>query len=341
MVDIVFGSIAQSQPIRQLVECLSSQPATGTLYVGYPIYKTVDEVIFSDALLTTAEHGVVVFDLSTPAPSGGGDLTSWVQELQDRQDQLYLLLANRLMSTPELTSRRKLAIDIRVVSFLPELPAVDLPDGVLIADHESLAGILADFGPLDSRYLKPLNAAIERITNIKPTNKRASVRRADSRGAILKLIEREIANLDVWQKKGAIEYPDGPQRIRGLAGSGKTVVLALKAAYLHARHPGWSIAVTFHTRSLYQQFQDLIRRFSFETMNDEPDWTKLRILHSWGGRSEPGLYTEIARAYGADTKDFASAKTAYGPERPFEGVCSSLLNQMRNSTEQPACSTPC
>jgi superfamily I DNA and RNA helicase len=303
MVDIVFGSIAQSQPIRQLVECLSSQPATGTLYVGYPIYKTVDEVIFSDALLTTAEHGVVVFDLSTPAPSGGGDLTSWVQELQDRQDQLYLLLANRLMSTPELTSRRKLAIDIRVVSFLPELPAVDLPDGVLIADHESLAGILADFGPLDSRYLKPLNAAIERITNIKPTNKRASVRRADSRGAILKLIEREIANLDVWQKKGAIEYPDGPQRIRGLAGSGKTVVLALKAAYLHARHPGWSIAVTFHTRSLYQQFQDLIRRFSFETMNDEPDWTKLRILHSWGGRSEPGLYTEIARAYGADTKD--------------------------------------
>jgi superfamily I DNA and RNA helicase len=334
MIDIVFKSVAQSQPIRQLVECLSSKPATGTLYVGYPIYKTADEVIFSDALLTTAEHGVVVFDLSTPAPTGAGDLTSWIQELEDRQDQLYLLLANRLMSTPELTRRRNLAIDIQVITFLPQAPAVNLPNGVLIADHESLAGVLAGFSPLDPRYLKPLNAAIERITHIKPTNKRANVRRDDSRGAILKLIEKEIANLDAWQKKGAIEYPDGPQRIRGLAGSGKTVVLALKAAYLHARHPDWSIGVTFHTRSLYQQFQDLIRRFSFETMNDEPDWKKLRILHSWGGRSEPGVYTEIARAYGAETKDFASAKIAYGSERPFEGVCSALLTQLRNSTEQ-------
>ena len=58
-----------------------------------------------------------------------------------------------------------------------------------------------------------------------------------------------------------IETVEGVQRIRGLAGSGKTVVLALKAAYLHAQHPEWKIAVTFNTRSLKGQLRQLINTF--------------------------------------------------------------------------------
>jgi superfamily I DNA and RNA helicase len=70
---------------------------------------------------------------------------------------------------------------------------------------------------------------------------------------MLKDIERNIANLDQWQKAAAIESPEGLQCIRGLAGSGKTIVLALKAAYRHSQKPEWRIAVAFHSRALYQQ----------------------------------------------------------------------------------------
>ena len=59
----------------------------------------------------------------------------------------------------------------------------------------------------------------------------------DSQGAKLKQLENSIATLDNLQSKAVIETVDGVQRIRGLAGSGKTIVLALKAAYLHAQHP--------------------------------------------------------------------------------------------------------
>lgn len=93
-------------------------------------------------------------------------------------------------------------------------------------------------------------------------------------------IEAAIANMDAWQKKAAIEFPEGPQRIRGLAGSGKTIVLAQKAAILHAKYPKWNIAVTFQTRSLYQQFRGLIERFYRELTLDDPDWSKLSILHA-------------------------------------------------------------
>lgn len=125
--------------------------------------------------------------------------------------------------------------------------------------------------------------------------KRESVSQPASKGAILRKLERESANLDQWQKRAAIESPDGPQRIRGLAGSGKTIVLALKAAYLRAQHPDWKIAITFQTRSLYQPLNDLIRRFCFEHLNDEPNLENLRVLHAWGCSEGPGMYTEIAR----------------------------------------------
>lgn len=71
-------------------------------------------------------------------------------------------------------------------------------------------------------------------------------------------------------EKAALEIVDGPQRIRGLAGSGKTIVLALKAAYLHSQFPEWDIVVTYYTRALWQQYRDLITKFVFEFSRDEP-----------------------------------------------------------------------
>ena len=68
------------------------------------------------------------------------------------------------------------------------------------------------------------------MASIKPQKKRENVKIEGSRGDTIKKNEKEIANLDHWQKKAALEIVDGTQRIRGLAGSGKTIVLALKAA---------------------------------------------------------------------------------------------------------------
>ena len=97
----------------------------------------------------------------------------------------------------------------------------------------------------------------------------------NSRGAKLKRLEDSIATLDNRQSRAVIETVNGVQRIRGLAGSGKTIVLALKAAYLHVQHPDWRIAVTFNTRSLKGQFRRLINNFSVEQAGEEP--LRLRV----------------------------------------------------------------
>lgn len=49
------------------------------------------------------------------------------------------------------------------------------------------------------------------------------------------LNEQKISQFDLEQMKASLTITDKSERIRGLAGSGKTVLLAMKAAKLHKR----------------------------------------------------------------------------------------------------------
>ena len=89
--------------------------------------------------------------------------------------------------------------------------------------YSSFQGIPAFLGglePITPEVERAVEAALQRVSTIKPAKKRAGVQ-AGTRSAMLKDIERNIANLDQWQKAAAIESPEGLQCIRGLAGSGK------------------------------------------------------------------------------------------------------------------------
>lgn len=321
MLDIVVGQTKNVFAQRQLVATLRQANLTGTLYTGYPIIASADEMIVIDAMLTCREHGLVVIDYLNPAQSvASGDL-------QARQDDLYNALQRKLLEYKPLVEKRQLSVKISVLTFAPSDDAKQL-DGT-VASPATLIGVLREFPPIDADKLKLVNAAVQRVATIKPTTKRTNVSKPDSRGSVIQRIEREIANLDQWQKKAAIESPEGPQRIRGLAGSGKTVVLALKAAYLHAANPDWTIAVTFHTRALYQQFTDLIRRFCFEHKKDEPDWTKLRVMHAWGSARRPGVYYEIAAANSLPVRDLAYSRSQFPSEVGFKGICDEVLKGLK------------
>ncbi|GHT06346.1 hypothetical protein AGMMS5026_01930 [Endomicrobiia bacterium] len=205
-----------------------------------------------------------------------------------------------------------LDVPIIIILFSPS-KSKDLDDFPIdFATKENLEEkILSLEKNLDKKYLIPLKAAIDSVKTFKPRKKRSSVTKECSKGGILKIIEKEIANLDRWQQKAALETPDAPQRIRGLAGSGKTVVLARKAAHLHGQHPDWNIAVTYNTRSLCQQIKELVRRFYYDQCEDEPNWEKIKIIPAWGGRSE-GIYSQVANYYNIQPVTFSEAKSLYG-----------------------------
>jgi superfamily I DNA and RNA helicase len=323
--DVIFGEYKDQDAVTTFVGAVRAAGIHGTLYIGYPVLTVDDEKIEFDSVLVSRDRGVIIFDLYSLVANQHDGLSDTVIE---KQEKLYAALYNRLNSFSELRSGRRLAIEITTATIHPIADKLDR-DGenqiIGISRLSELPQVNKELWPNDDQ-LSHLNAAIQRISNLKPRKKRLNVTEADSKGALIREIEKKVANLDLWQKRGSIEYVNGPQRIRGLAGSGKTVVLALKAAYLHVKRPDWNIVVTFNTRSLYQQFETLITRFVFAQISDEPDWSKLHIMHAWGGSDRTGVYKEYVNATGHGYRDFGVAARLFGYDDAFKGACDEALS---------------
>lgn len=123
-----------------------------------------------------------------------------------------------------------------------------------------------------------------------------------SRGNILQQARDRLAQLDLEQERIAKQIPPGPQRIRGIAGSGKTVLLCQKAAHIHLKYPDWNVALVFFSRSLYhpilEQIDKWLRYFSNNEVGYDPKNRNLRVLHAWGAKRQPGLYSLLCRQAG-------------------------------------------
>lgn len=274
MVSIIWGATKKPISSQRLAHFFSENvQLEGFLYIGYPVIGTPEGAFPIDALWVNQEKGVVIFNLVEGRDVEGYDL---IQD--DSANKLEAKFRNHRM----LMQGRKLKVTITPVTFSPLAAnlAVFVPDHP-ICDEGNLLETLNEI-PGDEQAFEEVLSVVQSISTIRKGKKRKPVGNENSKGAILKRLEDSIANLDNLQGHAVIETVDGVQRIRGLAGSGKTIVLALKAAYLHAQHPDWKIAVTFHTRALKGQFKRLINTFYIEQTSEEPDWENIQIINSWG-----------------------------------------------------------
>ena len=123
-----------------------------------------------------------------------------------------------------------------------------------------------------------------------------------SRLQIIRQVRSRLNQLDLQQEQISKQIPPGMQRIRGIAGSGKTVILCQKAALMSVRYPQWQIALVFFSRSLYdsitQQVDRWIRHFTQDSLGYDPN-SGLKILHAWGSKQQPGFYSTVCKAAGA------------------------------------------
>lgn len=322
MIDTVWGSTKKPAAARQLAEALSHAPSlTGTLYIGYPVIGTPDGAFPFDALLLSPEKGAIAFDLVE-----GREIAAF----ERRQDDLFAKLHSKLLQYPSLVQRRTLAAPINVITFAPALPGAPSPEGYPVADSTSLLEKLGEVSWEQNGSFPALASAIQALTTIRESRRARTVGSADSRGARLHALNESIATLDTNQNAAVVETVSGVQRIRGLAGSGKTIVLALKVAYLHAQNPDWLIAVTFNTRSLKGQFERLITSFVYEQTSEAPDWNKIQILHSWGSPNSSGVYYNFTKSHELAYRDFRSAQSAYGEGKEFAGAVEEALSQTPN-----------
>lgn len=151
------------------------------------------------------------------------------------------------------------------------------------------------------------------------------------RAGVVSIYSDHLFHLDLQQEHIGKEIPPGFQRLRGIAGSGKTVLLCQKAAHMHLKHPDWDIALVFFSRTLYDTIVGLLdrwlRRFSNGEIQYDPSTNqKLRVLHAWGAKEQPGLYGTICQSQGIKPKGVRDTREKQ-PNRGLAELCKRLSEE--------------
>ncbi len=330
MVNIIRGATNKPFASNKLKEYFQkANNLNGQLFIGYPIIGTVEGAYPIDALWVSPESGLVAFNLIE---------NKLDEDYKETQDDYANKIEAKLRGYSQLVNRRELCVEISVITFAPFVLELDESNkDYPLVNMDTIDNVIRTIKWENSDYYEHLVSVLQAISTIRKGKKKRIINNEQSRGAKIRALEDSIANLDNMQSIAVIESVEGVQRIRGLAGSGKTIVLALKAAYLHAQHPEWKIAITFNTRSLKGQLRQLINTFYIEQANDEPDWDNLEIMHAWGapgGGDRNGLYYSFCLRNNTLYYDYLSAKEKYGDNDTFGDVCKNALEEAKGEVEE-------
>lgn len=302
------------------------------VYHHFPIYPNIqsDKTITANVVFVTQEYGIFIFQCIEYTDRKVFDFSKYADRLSEID---RLIFAKILKESPKLQiNRRSLKVGITPVIFVN----TDAPDSVdhitddfdVVFSEEQLHKLIISYKNdliSDSEY-RDLKATIEGSKGIPRISDR-EIKDSDdfknSKGAILSAIENEIYNFDLEQKRAALFIVDGAQRIRGLAGSGKTIILAMKAAMIHLQYPEANILYTYYTKSLNDLIKNLITRFYRQFAERDPNWDRIHIMHAWGGKYLEGVYSNTSKLNGIIPINLSEAKNKR-PHNPFDYVCEQL-----------------
>lgn len=183
---------------------------------------------------------------------------------------------------------------------------------------------------------KELLATIEGSKILQKNKSRVEI----GKSALAKEAEKSITLFAQEQRDFIYSYPiNGFQILRGLAGSGKTVLLARKVAELHHNNPNAKIIYTFYTKSLYQTVINYIRSFyaCLSPDNPEPNWENVKVMHAWGGNTTPGVYYEACLKSQISPLTYSQALQRKIVQNPFDTACENLLTNIKEKKIDPIC----
>lgn len=283
---------------------------SAVVFYNFPLFREDERLLVAEIVIACPFHGVLVIS-TTPSA-------------EERLEGAFSQIFSRLVKYPRLRSgRAKLNFNLDAFIWVPEGDGEGIKVG--IPKFDEYLNEVKSLRPLDDSIFEEILSVLDGSKAlIRARERKTADFPPQSRIVTIANLEDEIRKFDRDQRVAYMTEVSGPQRIRGLAGSGKTVVLALKAALTAIREPDAKIAVTFYTKSLYQHIRQLITRFYRLHEDRDPDWSKVQVLHAWGGASVEGLYYKVAQRYGHQPINYGQALVA-NRRQPFAYVCSRLL----------------
>lgn len=219
----------------------------------------------------------------------------------------------------------KVLLDSSVLSEIYFSNPQNVLHNVMIDSVDQIMELLTDTDECFSiDNYREANAIIQNMYGLNHADERETSNES-TMGALIKKRNNEINMLDENQFVTIYKKINAHTRIRGLAGSGKTILLVKKMAYMHYKNRNLELAYVFYTKSLKQYIKDLFFNFyrDFEKYK-EPDMDKIHILHSWGGAEMEGFYSRTCKENGVARQGYSDVAGA----NKFDKVCFNLLDNL-------------
>ena len=260
----------------------------GALYYGYPLFEQDNKKITLKGVLI-CNKGLFIFYDSIEELSA---YTRYITQI--------------IMGSEELS---KLYFEKKL-----EIQAVSLSDNCF----DFLNKIEALNNCLSTELIRKFNEIIQKCFGLNKEDDR-EIKNKNSLGAAIQARNKYINNYDEIQFKTLYENNFNNYRIRGLAGSGKTILLVKKMAYLHYTMPELKMAYVFYTKSLKQYITEMFIRFykDFEPYKS-PNWKNIVIVHCWGTKSIDGFYTLLCKEVNVPPQRYSKGVS-------IDDVCQDLL----------------
>ncbi|MBB1334916.1 MULTISPECIES: DEAD/DEAH box helicase [unclassified Pseudoalteromonas] len=301
--------------LRRTLRDLNGYCAYKIPVLGAPAPEDVPSFI-----LVSKEHGITLIDVVHEKveeiledgriwKTSAGLTNSRDVILEHYQDEID----NRLKRSPNLYNRRKkrTLVDINLVTvfFENDEPEVEefIETDYLISEAICLNNFERKLPELISQNewngnQEQFDDILSLIEGTWDYQRVSSVTSNDTLNSINDFISMSLKRTfkqDSAQRQVSMQIPNGPQRIRGLAGTGKTVVLSLKAALSVIRLPHYKILYLFNTQSLYHSIEKQIGDYYAKEAKRSLPSGAIDVLHAWGGRtSGKGLYSMLCESYG-------------------------------------------
>lgn len=344
------GAVAEARVWQAVREAWRSREAV--VYWRYPIFAA-DQVREPDILIVDREYGLIILEVKAlrAAQILGIQGHVWtVQEYVRKTTQPYeqarrqlQALLDRLDTDPALAQ----LIPGRALVGLPLIQRAEWTARGLDALPSSPPGLFQDELGAD-RLLQVVRTAphvrqaremsdATWVTLLAALGTGGALRvdttalepgLAGQRAQVLARSRAHRYEFDLKQEIIAKVLAPGPQRIRGIAGSGKTILLAQKAAAMHLKHPDWKIALLFFNRSLYslmeRQMDRWLQYFSGGRVTLQQAKGNVQVFHAWGSSKQDGFYRTLCKHNGV-TPRAVSDYTLGSPTDKLAQGCRDML----------------
>jgi len=332
--------LQQNPSSKLLIDFLQSKEGefnleNSTIYYDLPLYSTSSGVSRSDVIVVDPHYGILLFKCIEN--SSNEDLKAGIEKLGETDTLIF----SRLIRDPRMQSvRRQLKINITTILF----SAKELEEGVSLPEESEDLKFCIEENSLNDLFMNKLSkieyeedivtlslSILEGAVSMsRYVEREYSNDTPNSKARLMDKINAQIKSFDLDQKEAALKIVAGPQRIRGLAGSGKTIILTMKAAIIHLDDPNANIVYTYSTKNLKGFIKTLITYFYRQYSDEDPNWEKIKIMHSWGGGSLDGVYYSACLNNGISPINFKDAAEEVGMKKSFDFVCNNFLENCKS-----------